>query len=73
MATLKDIRKAGTLLSDEFIKILDERFPDAMPMPEATDKEIQQDIGKIQVIRQIKEWKRMLDDPSEFPEDTSIF
>lgn len=73
MATLKEIRKAGTLLSDEFIAILDEGFPDKMPMPGTDHDQIQQNIGKIQVIRQIKEWKRMLDNPDEFPEDTSIF
>jgi hypothetical protein len=73
MATIKDVRKAGTLLSNEFIKILDQAFPDRMPMPGISHDQIQQDIGKIQVIRQIKEWKRMLDNPDEFPEDTSIF
>jgi hypothetical protein len=73
MATIKDVRQAGTLLSIEFIQILDEAFPDTMPMPDTPHDKIQQDIGKIQVIRQIKEWKRMLDDPDQFPEDTSIF
>jgi hypothetical protein len=73
MATIKDVRQAGTLLSNEFIQILDEAFPDKMPMPGTPPEQIQQDIGKIQVIRQIKMWKAMLDNPDEYPEDTSIF
>jgi hypothetical protein len=73
MATLKDVRRAGTLLSNEFIQILDEAFPDRMPMPGTKPEQIQQDIGKVQVIRQIKQWKDMLDNPDEYPEDTSIF
>ena len=73
MATVKDIRKAGTLLSNEFIQILDEFYPDVMPDPNTTDKQIQQNIGKIQVIRQIKEWKDILDHPDKHPEDETIF
>jgi hypothetical protein len=73
MARLSDLQKAGTLLSNEFIVILEEHFPDKMPEPNASDKEIQQDIGKVQVIRTIKRWKEMLDHPDEHPEDESIF
>jgi hypothetical protein len=42
-------------------------------MPGTKPEQIQQDIGKVQVIRQIKQWKDMLDNPDEYPEDTSIF
>jgi len=70
---MSDLRKSGTLLSDEFIKILDEHFPDKMPEVSWTTFEIQQAIGRIQVIRTIKEWKQMLDKPDIYPEDENIF
>lgn len=73
MARLTDLRKAGTLLSDEFIAILEEHFPDRMPEPQMNHDEIQQAIGKIQVIRTIKRWKYMLDHPEENYETDSIF
>jgi hypothetical protein len=73
MPTIKDVRQAGTLLSDEFIQILDQACPDRMPMPGTPNDKLQQNIGKVQLIREIKEWKRMLDNPDQFPEDTSIF
>ncbi len=73
MATLKDVRRAGTLLSDEFIQILDEYFPDKMPEPGTSHDRVQHQMGAITVIRTIKEWKRMLDHPDQFPEDTTLF
>ena len=73
MITLADIRKSGTLLSDEFIEILDKYYPDVMPDAGWNHDAIQQAIGRIQVIRTIKEWKNMLEYPDEYDERANIF
>ncbi len=73
MITLANIRKAGTLLSDEFIEILDEHYPDLMPDAGWNHDAIQQGIGRIQVVRTIKEWKRMLEYPEKYNENENIF
>jgi len=73
MARMSELRKSGTLLSNEFINILDEHFPDRMPEVAWSHDEIQQAIGRIQVIRTIKEWKQMLEKPDQYPEDENIF
>jgi hypothetical protein len=73
MAKIKDIRKAGTLLSNEFIAILNEVWPDVTPMPGTPHDDIQQKIGAVQVIREIKRWKEILDHPDEHNEDDTIF
>ena len=72
MAKLADVRRAGTLLSDEFIGILEHYFPDRMPDPFMTDKEIHVAIGNVQVIRTIKHWKEQLDDPEQAALDEEL-
>jgi hypothetical protein len=75
MLKLSDLRKAGTLLSNEFIEIMEEHWPDKAGEPSDTHDQIQQKIGAVQVIRTVKRWKEMLDDPTTYQkqETASLF
>ena len=72
MAQIKDLRNAGTLLSNEFIELMEEYWPDVASDPSDTSDQIQQHIGATQVIRQLKIWKGMLDDPKQSQEDEEL-
>ena len=72
MARLTDLRKAGTLLSNEFIEIMEEHWPDKASDPSDTSDQIQQHIGAVQVLRTIKQWKSILDDPKQQSEDEEL-
>ena len=72
MARLVDLRKAGTLLSNEFIEIMEEHWADKASDPSDSYEQIQQHIGAVQVLRTIKQWKSILDDPKQQSEDEEL-
>lgn len=71
MASVNDLRRAGGI-SHEFVAILDEHFPDKMPDGSETHDEIQRNIGSIKVVRTIKTWLHMLENPEDFSDEASV-
>lgn len=59
---IKDIGR----ISDGLIYFLDERFPDKAPSGKETLEEIHQQIGAVQAVRTIKEWKAHIENPRDY-------
>lgn len=64
---LSDLRKAGTI-THEFIALLEEHFPDRAPYRGDSHDDMVRKMGSVEVIRLIKEWKDLLDNPDAFTE-----